>query len=603
MVKEKFRFLHDGTEKFSGTVDYYSEFVTENQLKNKALWDKFVNVFKTHADDADEGWRGEYFGKTMRGACLTYRYSKDEELYKVLEDTVRNLLTAQDEYGRITTYSVQKEFCGWDMWTRKYVLTGLLHFYDICRDEDLKKKIIAALCRHADYIISKVGDGSGKISVLDTSRWYGGLNSSSILEPFVGLYNVTGETRYLDFAKYLLEKGGCKGGNLLELAEKGEKYPYQYPEVKAYEMTSYFEGAAAYYCATGEKRYLDIAIKYCRAVLDSDVTIIGCAGCTHELFDNSAEKQTEETENGAIMQETCVTVTLMRFFTRLLAITGDVLYADETERSAYNALYGSVNVYGNDQFCREENKYLPGVTFDSYSPLVNKPRGIGIGGFKKFSDGTYYGCCACIGSAGTGLFPLSSVMNSAKGQVFNFYHDGMVSALTPGGQSVRYTTEGEAVISGKNRIILSLQKEEEFELVFRIPRWCKKASVTVCGERKAVPNGYYTVKKLWKNGDVIELELPAELKAEKLNGKTAFCYGAIVLARDELKENTNISESFTPVYEDGKLVAERVAPEKDESLRFILKTKEGSVLLTDYASCGKKWNEKNARISVWLNAK
>jgi hypothetical protein len=73
------------------------------------------------------------------------------------------------------------------------------------------------------------------------------------------------------------------------------------------------------------------------------------------------------------------------------------------------------------------------------------------------------------------------------------------------------------------------------------------------------------------------------------------------LARDEQKEAGDIKASFTPLMVDGKLQAEKLQPLHGETLRFHLKTKEGDVLLTDYAYCGKQWDKDQARISVWLN--
>jgi DUF1680 family protein len=227
------------------------------------------------------------------------------------------------------------------MWTRKYVLVGCLYFYGICKDESFKTQIIAALKKHVDYLLATLGKDEGKKSIVDTSAWWGGVNSCSILEPIVELYKITKEDKYLAFAEYILEVGGCKDGNLIEIAEKNELYPYQYPEVKAYETMSYFEGALAYYETTGNERYLKIVQQFVDAVLKTDVTVIGCSGCTHELFDNSILKQTYFNE--VQMQETCVTVTWMRILTRLLLLTGDVFYADRIEKSALNALYGSIN--------------------------------------------------------------------------------------------------------------------------------------------------------------------------------------------------------------------------------------------------------------------
>ncbi|MBQ7913787.1 MAG: glycoside hydrolase family 127 protein [Clostridia bacterium] len=599
-IKKNYAYLPNGAAQYEGVAHEYAQFILNKQLKDRTLWDKFVRVFEQKADVDDNGWRGEYFGKMMRGACLTYRYLPDAELYGILYDTVKNLLATQGEDGRITTYTKEAEFHGWDMWTRKYVLVGCMYFYGICKDEAFKAEILTALCRHVDYLISTVGEG--KVCILDTSHWYGGLNSSSILEPIVELYRLTGKAEYLTFAEYVLHKGGCKGGNLLELAEQGEKMPYQYPEVKAYEMMSYFEGALAYYEVTGKARYLNIVEKFVDAVAKSDVTVIGCAGCTHELFDNSANKQTEEVADKVIMQETCVTVTWMRLLERLLRLTGKEKYANEIERSAYNALYGSVNIYGNQQYSAEEQRMLDGVPFDSYSPLVNQPRGIGIGGYKKFKEGGYYGCCACIGAAGTGLFPLIGAMETDGGVVLSGYHNGEIAYVTPIGQQAVLRVRGDYLGKGELTVKISLPKSEKFKITFRVPTWSKDAVAVVDGKTQGVSAGWFTVEKDWKDGEEVALFFHPAVEKIELNGKCAFVYGNLVLARDEQKEE-NIRTPISFEKFGGKLVITRIAPKAGETVRFELDTDMGRVLLTDYASCGKKWTEENARISVWFSQK
>ena len=596
-----FSYLDVGGAKYTNTVHENAMFILQKQLKDKELWKKFVNVFKSKADIVDQGWRGEYFGKMMRGACLTYRYYPDEELYEIMYDTVKNLLATQDELGRIATYTVEAEYNGWDMWTRKYVLVGCLYFYGVCKDESFKTQIITALKKHVDYLLATLGEG--KKSIVDTSHWWGGVNSCSILEPIVELYKITKEDKYLAFAEYILDVGGCKDGNLIEIAEKNEVYPYQYPEVKAYETMSYFEGALAYYEATGNERYLKIVQQFVDAVLKTDVTVIGCSGCTHELFDNSSIKQTEEIEGRAVMQETCVTVTWVRLLERLLRVTGEVKYAESIERSVWNALYGSINFFGNKQYSAEMDAFLDGVPFDSYSPLVFKERGIGIGGFKRFEEGGYYGCCACIGAAGTGLFPLIGALRAEKGIVFNYYNDGEISFTTPMGQKAKFILSGNYIATGKVKIQIQLEKEENFSICLRVPEWSNAPIISINDENTAVESGYCMLETDWSDGDEITLVCHPEIKRMDLNGKSAFVYGNLVLARDEQKEDGDIKESFTPITENGKLVAEVCKPEKGEQVRFLLKTKEGEVLFTDYASCGKKWMEERNKISVWLNVK
>ena len=138
---------------FTGAMDQYARFIEENQLLLEEDWYLFVNQFRSGVDDADAGWRGEYFGKMMRGAAMTYRYTKNEKLYDLLTKIAEEMLTTQDDLGRFSSYSVEKEFIGWDMWSRKYVLLGYLHYLEICRDENLKNRIMAAPWRPAGLLL------------------------------------------------------------------------------------------------------------------------------------------------------------------------------------------------------------------------------------------------------------------------------------------------------------------------------------------------------------------------------------------------------------------------------------------------------------------
>ena len=56
--------------KFSGVADGAARFLQKNQLSDPALWAKFVDLYRSQPDGENLGWRGEYWGKMMRGATL-----------------------------------------------------------------------------------------------------------------------------------------------------------------------------------------------------------------------------------------------------------------------------------------------------------------------------------------------------------------------------------------------------------------------------------------------------------------------------------------------------------------------------------------------------
>ena len=106
MIPYQYHYLPMGRARYEGTVHNNADFILRKQLLDKPLWDKFIHVFTERPDHLDWGWRGEYYGKMMRGACLTYRYLPSDELYNVLYETVKGLLDTQDADGRITDLSV-----------------------------------------------------------------------------------------------------------------------------------------------------------------------------------------------------------------------------------------------------------------------------------------------------------------------------------------------------------------------------------------------------------------------------------------------------------------------------------------------------------------
>ena len=116
-----------------GRVRNMIDFVVENQLSDRDLWALFVRQFGTNADCEDSGWRGEYWGKMMRGACLLYKATHDETLYGILEESVESLLAVQDEEGRISTYDKA------DAATEFWLAPGQLSWFDLTEREESKE--------------------------------------------------------------------------------------------------------------------------------------------------------------------------------------------------------------------------------------------------------------------------------------------------------------------------------------------------------------------------------------------------------------------------------------------------------------------------------
>lgn len=620
---------------FEGIIDDTIRFIEDVQLLDEKLWSELVNQFRKHTDCEDARWRGEFWGKMMRGACLTYSYTRNKALYDVLTKTITEMLSLQEDNGRISSYTTDCEFDGWDIWCRKYVIVGMQYYYEICADDTLKKELISSMCRQMDYIISKVGKSEdGKILITMATRHWRGLNSSSLLEPVMQLYNMTKQKEYLDFAEYIISCGGTSVVNIFELAYENKIHPFQYPITKAYEMISCFEGLLEYCIATENEKYKTTVKNFAERVLNDEFSVIGCCGASHEFFDNTVVRQANTTNN-ILKQETCVTVTMMRFMRKMFLFTGERKYIDAFEISMYNAFLGSVNRNKN-KTATDGNKINPIIfPFDSYSPLTKGTRGVGIAGNLKINETTYYGCCAAIGASGSGIIPKTAVLNGENGEVFiNLYIKGKIKSETPSGNSISLLFDTDYPKTGEVNITVLSEKQEELQLCFRNPQFSECSKIYLNGELLEFnKEEYIKIKRVWNNGDCVRILFDMKCEAiypisygkqfimmpiwgqnymipvldeEDENAKKhiAIRRGPIILALDS-RLGYDLEKTYSIKVDENGLIDFELSNDCD-STNFT-KIIHGNIPLVsgdfvevaDYSSAGKLWGPKSV-VSAWI---
>lgn len=613
------------TKKMEGACDEAIRWICKRQLSSKEDWAIFVNQFRLQRDSDNNGWRGEYWGKMMRGAALLVQYTGDDELYSVLEDTVRDMLTVAEPDGRVSSYRRDKEFGNWDIWSRKYVILSMEYFLDICRDDALKGEIIGFLTAQMDYVMSKIGEGEGKKPINQTAKVVESLNSCSILEPTVRLYRLTGEKRFLDYAKYIIDCGGCSSEDIFKKALTDVPIN-EYNVVKAYEMMSCFEGLVEYYYATGEEWCKDAALAFGEKVFTQETTVIGGCACWGEYFDRAALRQTRKNPPEETMQETCVTVTWMKLCQKLFLLGGDSKYLDAIETSFHNAYLGALNT--EEQQCNRDytewykNLIMTVLPFDSYSPLTPDVRGQAIGGLQMLEDNTHYGCCACIGAVGVGIYSSSMLLKSKNGVIVAFYEKGSYNALTPSGKALSIKVDTDYPYGdGKICFKVSTDDEAPFEIGFRVPVWSENTALTVENESIKVASGINFIGRVWKNAsatlvldmgvrmqkapvfdkvlvhtmfdwDTLDLRSHYDEQTEADRRYVCLTRGPIVLASTE-ELTSDITDPVDPVVDTVTLAEVSFA-----RAAFTVSDKNGkTTTLVDYGSAGKNWKK---RITAWL---
>ena len=344
---------------------------------------------------------------------------------------------------------------------------------------------------------------------------------------------------------------------------------------------SFFEGVFEYAVETKNDYLYKTAIKFFELVNDSEISVTGNAGSEDENFSHASINQIVKPERFA--QETCVSVTWMRIMHKLYLYTNDTMYHERFITTALNAYYGSIN-FNNQSSTDYPNTKLAPLPFDSYSPLVYGRRGVATGGLNFMRDGTFYGCCTCIGSAGIGLLGLDSVLEDDKTVLINDYFDGVIHT-----KDVDIKISGNYLTTGK--VHLSIQGKKD--VLLRIPSW-SKPSILVNNKEIII---YDKIINIGKGLLEVDIDFKPEVTPFIVQDQVAFKYGDIVLGLDEMDNpNINIEEIKAADITNFKIIDNI----ETEIVSFEANYQNKKLIFKDYASCGKYWDQPKQYLTAFI---
>ncbi|HEX2967487.1 MAG TPA: beta-L-arabinofuranosidase domain-containing protein [Bacteroidales bacterium] len=592
LIKDKISSYQASSVKLNGYLGEKTNLVIEKRIKAQDA-DYLVEPFR-HRNET-RLWQTEFWGKWILSAIAAYNYTSDPDLLTTIKKAADGLLLTQTPDGYIGNYSVEAQLQQWDIWGRKYTMLGLLAFYDLSGD----KRSLAGAKKLADHLMTQVGPG--KTNIVTTGN-YRGMPSSSILEPIVYLYRQTGEKKYLDFAQYIVDQWETENGpKLISKALAGipvsERFPH--PESwwsyengqKAYEMMSCYEGLLELYRITGSKEYLDAVGNAVDNIIDQEINIAG-SGSAFECFYKGVGYQDQPTYH---TMETCVTMTWMKLCFNLLKLTEDPKYADQIEKSTYNALLASLK---DD-----------GTQIAKYSPL---------GGVRHAGEeqcGMHINCCNANGPRAFMMLPRFAVMGGNNEIFINLYGDSHVQIPLSGKNKVNIDQISDYPVSDIIEINVNPEKPEIFTVAIRIPAWSLKTEVRINGEsvNNLTAGTYLRLKRVWNKYDKITMKMDMRGRIVSLGSSHAILRGPVVLARDSRFDDGFINESA--VMGDGKETIELIQS-KNKPMGVWMAFTAPAILGTDlegeyrnprqisfcdFASAGNTWSEES-RYKVWIPA-
>jgi DUF1680 family protein len=229
--------------------------------------------------------------------------------------------------------------------------------------------------------------------------------------------------------------------------------------------------------------------------------------------------------------ETCASVGMVFWNSRMNRFTGDAKYADVLERSLYNGALAGIS--------------LGGDLFFYVNPLASKG---------SHHRQAWYGCACCpsqvsrflpsVGSYIYGVSPDAVWVNLYMGNTAEVKVGDHTIVLQ---QETGYPWEGDVKVT-----IRTLDTSLKKEMRLRIPGWCKSYTVAVNGEKAASPateKGYVVLNRKWKAGDEITLsfDMPVEIVAadprvKENTGKRAVQRGPLVYCMEEADNKEDFGE-------------------------------------------------------------
>jgi len=429
-----------------------------------------LNPFKNPAER--EGWSGEHVGKWLHAASITWQYTRDPALRRRMDEAVTTLISCQSPDGYLGTYAMKNRWGGWDVWTHKYNLIGLLSYYEATGD----RRALDSARRIGDLLINTFGEGKRDIIASGT---HVGMAATSVLEPVVLLARDSGDPRYLEFARYIVRAYDQPNGpKIIESLLKTHSV-VKTANAKAYEMMSNVVGLCELYRQTGERRYLEPCLIAYEDIVANQMYITGGVSLGEHF------QQPHHLPNTGAVSENCAQVTWLQLCIQLLRLTGDAKYADTIERIAYNHLLASQKPSG-EALCY-------------FTPLQGKkPYGAGMN------------CCTSSGPRGIALLTTIAYTTGPRSVQVNFFEPSTLETKIDGVKVKIMQQQTDYLVDGVVRFAIEPEKPVAFDLLIRRPRWGRAFTVQVNDEfpPREVPlvRDYLRLSREWRKGETVRVK-------------------------------------------------------------------------------------------------
>jgi uncharacterized protein len=485
--------------------------------------------------------------KTIEGASFSLSLTADKKLDSYIDSLIVKIGAAQEPDGYLYTARTidplhPHGWAGKVRWEKEreqsHELYNSGHLYEAAAAHYIatgKKSLLNIALKNADLVCSVFGHDKQHVAP-----------GHEVVEMgLVKLYRITGKKEYLETAKYFIEERGHYKGydsTSKDPWKNGSYWQDHKPVVDQDEAIGHAVRATYLYAAvadiaalTGDQKFLDAIDRIWNNVVQKKLYVQGGIGA---VGDGERFGGNYELPNVTAYNETCAAIGNVYWNQRMFQLHGESKYIDVLERSLYNGLLSGVGMDGKSFFYTNAMEIK---NTHSHRDMEAERSG--------------WFTCSCCPTNVTRLIP------SVPGYVYAVKDNAIYVNLFVASASTVNVNKNEVQIVQENnypwdgKLVFRLQPKstQSFSLLLRIPGWAQnevvasdlyafkktateKVMIAINGKPVdyKIEKGYAVLNRQWKKGDVVEMNLPMEVREVTANPEVTDNNGKIALERGPL---------------------------------------------------------------------
>ncbi len=496
---------------------------------------------------------GEFYGmvfqdsdlaKWLEAAAYSLANHPDKELEAQVDSVIDLMGRAQREDGYLDTYFILKEPQNrWrcirdchELYCAGHFIEAAVAYYRATG----KDKLLNILRKYVDLIASVFGKGEGQLPA------YPGHEEIELA--LCKLYDVIGDEKYLNLAKYFIDERGQEPKYFIkELDTRGDTFHwdgndhYGLPYFQSHAPVREQQDATGhavrdmYLCTgmadvatrTNDKTLKEACWRLAKSVYDKQMYVTGAIGSTHH---GEAFTFDYDLPNDTVYGETCASIGLIFFMKRMLEMEHNALYADVMERALYNTVLAGMALDGKSFFYVNPLEVFPEA--DKKDPLK---------AHVKTVRQKWFACACCPPNVARLLSDIGEYIYQAEGDTVtvNLFIGSKLS-----GKDFTLLQESGVPYDGKASFTVNCESEKKLTLRIRKPFW---ASEVQCDTDYAEDKGYLVIEKTFRDGECVSFDFAMPVRRVYANpavredvDKVAVMRGPLVYCLEEKDNGKNL---------------------------------------------------------------